>query len=79
MCCYYIDLNADIYPEPFKFLPERWLVNPPAEKWFLPFSKGSRSCIGIKLVPTIMFGLLGFGNNILMTVDELVLCTQKSP
>lgn len=51
MCCYYIDLNPDIYPEPSRFWPERWLVNPPPEKWFTPFSKGSRSCIGIKSVP----------------------------
>lgn len=52
MCNYYLNLNADIYPEPSKFLPERWLVNPPPEKWFVPFSKGSRSCIGVKLVFT---------------------------
>jgi cytochrome P450 len=42
-----------IYPEPLKFNPERWLVKgeelKKLEKYFVPFSRGSRSCIGKEL------------------------------
>ncbi|KAF2250067.1 cytochrome P450 [Trematosphaeria pertusa] len=44
--------NPDVFPEPFRFLPERWLpgnVTPAMNRNFVPFSKGSRNCLGINL------------------------------
>jgi hypothetical protein len=47
---YVMHYNSEIYPEPHKFRPERWLDvdNKDLEKGFVPFSKGARNCIGIK-------------------------------
>lgn len=45
--------NPAIFPEPQKFIPERWLTADEDElarlksNWW-PFSKGSRNCVGIK-------------------------------
>ncbi|EMT66818.1 Isotrichodermin C-15 hydroxylase [Fusarium odoratissimum] len=53
--------NPDIYPEPFKFRPERWIVDENdecgvssasvclAESAFMPFSAGPRGCVGKNL------------------------------
>ncbi|TGO15980.1 hypothetical protein BTUL_0033g00180 [Botrytis tulipae] len=43
--------NASIFPSPEKFDPERWLGDEKKvlEKHFAPFSKGSRSCLGMNL------------------------------
>ncbi|KAI4206164.1 MAG: hypothetical protein LQ348_001050 [Seirophora lacunosa] len=46
--------NPDIFPEPQKFDPERWLATDPEtrkrfEQSWWPFSKGSRNCIGLNL------------------------------
>lgn len=41
--------NAEIFPSPTSFSPERWLDNPNLTKYLLAFSKGSRQCIGINL------------------------------
>jgi cytochrome P450 len=42
-----------IYPDSLRFAPERWLVRGEElkrlEKYFVPFGKGSRSCIGREL------------------------------
>jgi len=44
--------NPDIFREPLRFLPERWLPTNPdidmVNKFYVPFSCGTRSCIGIK-------------------------------
>jgi cytochrome P450 len=40
------------FPEPDKFNPERWLADSPIranEKYLVPFSKGTRQCLGINL------------------------------
>ncbi|KAJ0126685.1 Uncharacterized protein HZ326_30214 [Fusarium oxysporum f. sp. albedinis] len=53
--------NPDIYPEPFKFRPERWIVDEKddcgvspesvslAKSAFMPFSAGPRGCVGKNL------------------------------
>lgn len=41
-------IDDTIYPEPDKFIPERWLKNPELSKskHFLPFGVGPRICAG---------------------------------
>ncbi|OGE49313.1 hypothetical protein PENARI_c022G08547 [Penicillium arizonense] len=48
---YLIHQNPNLFPEPEKFLPERWLAEDSIslEKYIVAFSKGSRSCPGIHL------------------------------
>jgi cytochrome P450 len=41
-------MNKDIYPDPEKFIPERWINNPGLDRYFVPFGKGSRMCLGVK-------------------------------
>ncbi|KKY18373.1 putative cytochrome p450 family protein [Phaeomoniella chlamydospora] len=58
-----LDINhsEDVFPDSYKFLPERWISTDPTfspkapnglplEKYFVGFSKGSRNCIGQKYV-----------------------------
>jgi cytochrome P450 len=58
---YCLSYNANIYPEPFKFRPERWIVDESgkegssadsvalAENGFCAFSYGTRGCVGKNL------------------------------
>ncbi|HUF00700.1 MAG TPA: cytochrome P450 [Anaerolineales bacterium] len=39
----------EIFPEPYKFKPERWLSIHPSAYEFMPFSAGPRYCIGTSL------------------------------
>ncbi|KOS19895.1 Trichodiene oxygenase [Escovopsis weberi] len=40
--------NEEIFPEPLEFKPERWFDPSDLElKAFVPFMKGTRSCVGI--------------------------------
>jgi cytochrome P450 len=44
-----VHFNADIFPEPDKFVPERWLdESAELDKWLVAFSRGPRMCLGIK-------------------------------
>lgn len=41
-----------IFPDPMRFNPERWLTQPEGkklERYLVPFSKGTRQCMGINL------------------------------
>ena len=54
MAIYHIHYNETIFAEPQKFDPNRWL-KPASEieqqlKFMVAFSRGSRSCLGIKYV-----------------------------
>lgn len=49
--------DPNIFEEPDSFLPQRWLEAGPdgvlgihrkLDRYFVPFSKGSRMCLGIK-------------------------------
>lgn len=54
-----IDVHHDpqIYPNSREFVPERWLDNPKTKtgdslsRYFVPFGRGNRSCLGLKYVP----------------------------
>ncbi|RYP72847.1 hypothetical protein DL769_004362 [Monosporascus sp. CRB-8-3] len=54
---YNLHHNAEVFPEPFAFRPERWLDDgtdrglrrPGMEKSMMPFGAGSRACIGKNL------------------------------
>jgi len=47
--------NEEIFPESYKFKPERWLEKrpegaPSLDRYLVSFSKGSRQCLGMKYV-----------------------------
>jgi cytochrome P450 len=48
MTAYDMLMNETLFPEPRTFRPERWIEDPGLEKFFVPFAKGSRQCLGIK-------------------------------
>ncbi|KAF2176548.1 cytochrome P450 [Zopfia rhizophila CBS 207.26] len=48
-------MNAKIFPKPKEFVPERWIENPGLERYFVPFSKGSRQCLGINLAQAELY------------------------
>ena len=39
----------ELFPEPYRFMPERWLSNHYSSYEFMPFSAGPRYCIGASL------------------------------
>ncbi|OTB06193.1 hypothetical protein M426DRAFT_55658 [Hypoxylon sp. CI-4A] len=44
-------MNGDLYPEPKRFEPERWMhtgARKDAEKTYAPFSRGTRNCLGMQ-------------------------------
>ncbi|KAK7911046.1 cytochrome P450 [Apiospora marii] len=51
MAAYSLHTDPDVYPEPFRFVPERWLgaYNPKMDRNWVPFTRGSRNCLGINL------------------------------
>lgn len=50
MSAVFMHTNPDIFPEPLKFDPNRWLQDDSAEllNYLVPFSRGPRQCIGMK-------------------------------
>lgn len=40
-------MNPDIFPQPKRFLPERWIGRPELDRFFVPFGRGGRQCLGI--------------------------------
>ncbi|KAH7024414.1 putative benzoate 4-monooxygenase cytochrome P450 [Microdochium trichocladiopsis] len=59
---YTLHRNAEVFPHPLEFRPERWLgeLGDVAEmkKWFWAFSSGGRMCIGMHLAMAEMTTLL---------------------
>ena len=44
----FVHKDKDIFEDPHDFKPERWIVSPGLEHWLCAFSKGPRSCLGLK-------------------------------
>ncbi|KAK7724451.1 hypothetical protein SLS63_008708 [Diaporthe eres] len=42
-------MNSNVFQNPYKFLPQRWIDNPKIARAFLGFSRGARSCLGYDL------------------------------
>ncbi|RDW72538.1 uncharacterized protein DSM5745_07710 [Aspergillus mulundensis] len=53
MSAYSLHRDATTYPDPLEFQPDRWLAAGPAStkmhRNWVPFSRGSRNCLGMKL------------------------------
>jgi cytochrome P450 family 135 len=45
-CVYLAHRNPEVYPDPERFLPERFLENPPGTYTWIPFGGGVRRCLG---------------------------------
>lgn len=56
-CNYFVHMDPAIFPEPFDFLPERWIEakekGDRLDKYMVSFSRGSRQCVGIKYVSPV--------------------------
>ena len=46
----FVSFSEEIFVRPYDFLPDRWLQpdSQALESWLVSFSKGPRSCLGIK-------------------------------
>ncbi|RAK99186.1 cytochrome P450 [Aspergillus ibericus CBS 121593] len=54
-----IHQNEKIYPSPHLFQPERWLADGKRlERYLVPFSRGSRACLGINLARAKLYLIL---------------------
>ena len=53
-CTYLVHRRPDLYPEPGRFRPERFLERQYAPHEYLPFGGGARTCIGATLAPLEM-------------------------
>lgn len=45
----FVHYNTEIFSDPDKFIPERWIKDPSLDNWLVSFSRGPRSCLGINL------------------------------
>lgn len=46
--------NAEYFPEPYSFKPERFLGDTVPRSWFRTFSRGARACLGQNMAMEIM-------------------------
>lgn len=56
MSAFMMHTDSEVFSDPFKFHPERWLgdYSPRMNRNFVPFTKGSRNCLGLNLVQAEM-------------------------
>ncbi|KAK3950857.1 cytochrome P450 [Pseudoneurospora amorphoporcata] len=78
MGAYLMHSNPEVYQDPDQFIPERWLAEDTKamQKSYVPFTRGSRSCLGqnlsmaeISLVLAVLFRSNGLGMELFET-DE---------
>ncbi|KAH7351363.1 cytochrome P450 family protein [Rhexocercosporidium sp. MPI-PUGE-AT-0058] len=48
-------MNETVFPNPKSFIPERWINKPNLDRYFVPFSKGTRACPGINLAQAELY------------------------
>lgn len=57
MSTYFILRDPNIFPEPTRFIPERWLLELEElrllERYLVPASKGTLGCLGQRYAPTL--------------------------
>ncbi|KAK8076027.1 cytochrome P450 [Apiospora phragmitis] len=53
--------DPEVYPEPFKYKPERWIgdIDPRMYRNYVPWAKGSRDCLGKNLAYAELYVILG--------------------
>lgn len=57
-------MNPDVFPEPHRFMPDRWTdATPEMEKFLVPFSKGRRMCPGKEYVWVLAWTILATCNS----------------
>ncbi|KAF9886516.1 hypothetical protein FE257_011423 [Aspergillus nanangensis] len=63
MSTYFILRDSNIFPEPTRFIPERWLVGPEdlqrLQRYLVPASKGSLGCLGQNMNWSFMHIVIG--------------------
>jgi cytochrome P450 len=57
---YFTHYNEEIFPNPRRFMPERWLENKPEgeeslKKYLICFGRGTRSCMGYNLGNSMLY------------------------
>ncbi|KAI1496062.1 cytochrome P450, partial [Biscogniauxia marginata] len=57
----HLHMDPEVFPEPYKFIPERWLgdYDPRMNRNLVPFVRGSRNCLGLNLAYAEMYVFLG--------------------
>ncbi|KAI3601155.1 benzoate 4-monooxygenase cytochrome p450 [Moniliophthora roreri] len=57
----FIHMNPDVFPDPARFRPERWLEDKDhkLDRYLVSFGKGPRSCLGINLAWCELYMILG--------------------
>jgi cytochrome P450 family 135 len=53
-CIYLVHHRHDIYPHPFRFMPERFLEGTPENYTWIPFGSGVRRCVAAVFAPLEM-------------------------
>ncbi|ESK87210.1 benzoate 4-monooxygenase cytochrome p450 [Moniliophthora roreri MCA 2997] len=58
---YFVHMNPEIFPDPARFYPERWLEDKDhvLDRYLVTFGKGPRSCIGINLAWSELYMIFG--------------------
>ncbi|CAI7646474.1 unnamed protein product [Penicillium glandicola] len=55
--------SAEVYAEPMKFMPERWMGSPEEvrllDKYFVPFARGNSSCMGQSMTYSWLYSIIG--------------------
>ncbi|OJI85470.1 hypothetical protein ASPTUDRAFT_119373 [Aspergillus tubingensis CBS 134.48] len=63
MTAFFIHRDPIIFPEPLRFIPERWLLEPEdlrkLERYLVPFSRGTLGCLGPNMTWAWLYLVLG--------------------